>query len=453
MPGTDPVLKDEIVLLGAHFDSVAAGTGATDNATGSAAMMEALRILKTVGAKPRRTIRIALWGGEEQGLLGSRAYVREHFGDPATMALKPEHAKLSAYFNSDNGTGRVRGIWLQGNPAVEPIFRQWMEPLEDLGVFAIGPRSVTSTDHVVVRRRRPARVPVHGRSARVQLAHASLEHGHVRSRAARRHDPAGDGHRRVRLQRGDARREAAAEVGTAPVMKTLLKVMIALVAVAVLAVLFVRSARSTRAQPFTIARQHLAGWTLTLAPDADPLGSSLSITPKAELMPPLARDLFARMGESLHYPPPAMPVVLRSEFQRAIAGVLTPEALLDAAREAGLESATFQPRCMARRRISAPGVVRGVYFLLFDLPQFTQFREQVAQRLRAAGRDASLFDPAALSPVADCGRSRWKLQRLAAAARGSGRRLLCTGCRGVTPSSRRTRPKARGSFSPRRSSD
>jgi hypothetical protein len=182
-------------------------------------------------------------------------------------------------------------------------------------------------------------------------------------------------------------------------MKILLKVMIAGVAVAVLAVLFVRSARSTGAEPFTIARQHLAGWTLTLAPDDDPLGSSLSISPSAELMPPLARALFARMGESLHYPPPAMPVVLRSEFERAIAGVLPPEALLRLAREAGLESAMFQPRCMARRRISAPGVLRGVYFLLFDLPQFIEFREQVAQRLRAAGHDPSLFDPSALSPV------------------------------------------------------
>ena len=182
-------------------------------------------------------------------------------------------------------------------------------------------------------------------------------------------------------------------------MKTLLKVMLALAAMGVLAVLFVRSARSASAQPFTIARQHLAGWTLTLPTDADPLGSSLSITPKVELMRPLARDLFARMGESLHYPPPAMPVVLRSEFQRAMAGALTPEALLAAAREAGLESATFQPRCMARQRISAPGVVRGVYFVLFDLPQFTQFREQLAERLRAANREASLFDPAALSPV------------------------------------------------------
>jgi hypothetical protein len=182
-------------------------------------------------------------------------------------------------------------------------------------------------------------------------------------------------------------------------MKTLLKVTIALAAVAVLAVLFVRSARSTSSQPFTIARHYLSGWSLAVTPDADPFGSSLSITPNAEMMKPLARDLFARMGESLHYPPPVMPVVLRSEFERAMAGVLTPEALLDAAREAGLESATFQPRCMARQRISAPGIVRGIYFVLFDLPQFTQAREQIAQRLRAAGGDASLFDPAALSPV------------------------------------------------------
>jgi carboxypeptidase Q len=148
IPGADPVLKDEVVMIGAHFDSVAAATGATDNAAGSAAMMEAMRILKTVGAKPRRTIRIALWGGEEEGLLGSRAYVREHFGDPATMALKPEHAKLAAYFNSDNGTGRVRGIWLQSNLAAGPIFEQWIRPLRDLGVTALGPRSVSQTDHV-----------------------------------------------------------------------------------------------------------------------------------------------------------------------------------------------------------------------------------------------------------------------------------------------------------------
>lgn len=195
-------------------------------------------------------------------------------------------------------------------------------------------------------------------------------------------------------------------------MKILLKVALALLVVGVFAMLIVRSARSTRAEPFTIERQNLTGWALTLTSDADRLGSLLSITATVEFLPPLSRELFARMGESLHYPPAAMPVVLRSEFERAMAGALMPEALLAAAREAGLESAMLQPRCMARRRISEPGLVRGVYFLLFDLPLFTQFREQVAQRLRAAGRDASLFDPAALSPVViaadlDGSFSRW----------------------------------------------
>ncbi|MFP5353972.1 MAG: M20/M25/M40 family metallo-hydrolase [Gemmatimonadota bacterium] len=146
LPGTDPKLKDEIVLLGAHFDSWHAGTGATDNATGTAAMMEALRILKTLGVQPRRTIRIGLWGAEEQGLLGSRQYVKEHIADAAT--LKPEHAKHSAYFNIDNGTGRIRGVWLQQNFGVHPVFQQWIAPLKDLGVTTLGPRSVTSTDHV-----------------------------------------------------------------------------------------------------------------------------------------------------------------------------------------------------------------------------------------------------------------------------------------------------------------
>ena len=146
IPGTD--LKDEIVMIGAHFDSHHSGTGATDNAAGSAAMMEALRLLKVVGARPRRTIRIGLWGGEEEGLLGSRAYVKDHFADPTTMKLLPEHEKLAAYFNIDNGTGRIRGVWVQGNLAVQKIFTQWMEPLKDLGVTLIGPRSVSSTDHL-----------------------------------------------------------------------------------------------------------------------------------------------------------------------------------------------------------------------------------------------------------------------------------------------------------------
>ncbi len=147
IPGTDTALKDEYVLIGSHFDSWHSGTGATDNATGSAAMMEAMRILKAIGAKPRRTIRIALWGGEEQGLLGSNAYVREHLGDARTMALKPEHAKLVAYYNIDNGTGKIRGVWMQGNKAIEPVFRAFTAPMADLGVNILGPRSVASTDH------------------------------------------------------------------------------------------------------------------------------------------------------------------------------------------------------------------------------------------------------------------------------------------------------------------
>ena len=145
IPGTD--LAGEVVLLGAHFDSHSFATGATDNATGSTAMLEALRIIKTLGLKPRRTIRVALWGAEEQGLIGSRAYALAHFGDPQSMQLKPEHGKVSAYFNLDNGTGKIRGIWMQGNLAVRPIFEQWIAPLTDLGVTILGPRSVASTDH------------------------------------------------------------------------------------------------------------------------------------------------------------------------------------------------------------------------------------------------------------------------------------------------------------------
>ena len=118
--GTDKA--DEVVMLGAHFDSWHTGTGATDNAAGSAVMLEAMRILKVSGVKLRRTVRIGLWGGEEEGLLGSREYVKEHFGDPETMQLKPEHAKFSGYFNVDNGTGVIRGVYLQGNEAVAPIF-------------------------------------------------------------------------------------------------------------------------------------------------------------------------------------------------------------------------------------------------------------------------------------------------------------------------------------------
>lgn len=147
IPGSDPALKDEVVMIGAHFDSWHAGTGATDNGAGSAAMMEAMRILTAVGARPRRTIRIGLWGGEEEGELGSAAYVRAHLGDPRTMALKPDHSRFSAYYNIDNGTGKIRGIWMEGNQAVQPVFAAFTAPLKDLGVDILSPRGVTSTDH------------------------------------------------------------------------------------------------------------------------------------------------------------------------------------------------------------------------------------------------------------------------------------------------------------------
>ena len=143
IPGTD--LANEVVIMGAHLDTTAAGTGATDNATGSAAMLEAVRVIKALGLRPRRTIRVALWGGEEQGLLGSRAYVAEHYGTAASP--KPGHATVAAYYNLDNGTGKIRGIWGQGNLGAMLLFRQWIESVRDLGVEFVGPRSVGATDH------------------------------------------------------------------------------------------------------------------------------------------------------------------------------------------------------------------------------------------------------------------------------------------------------------------
>ena len=145
LPGTDK--KDEVVMLGAHFDSWHYATGATDDASGSAVMLEAIRILKALNLPLRRTVRLALWTGEEQGLLGSRAYVNNHFADRATMQLKPDHAKFQAYFNMDNGTGAFRGIYLQGNEAIGPIFRAWMEPFKDLGMSTITIRNTGGTDH------------------------------------------------------------------------------------------------------------------------------------------------------------------------------------------------------------------------------------------------------------------------------------------------------------------
>ena len=178
IPGTD--LKDEIVMLGGHMDSWHSGTGATDNAAGCAVVMEAVRIIQALGLKPRRTIRIALWSGEEQGLLGSRAYVAKHFGsmqNPATSAApatggvansgnglgngngaaapagptlikKVDYEKLSAYFNLDNGTGKIRGVYMQGNEGVRSIFRQWLAPFKDMGANTLSISNTGGTDHL-----------------------------------------------------------------------------------------------------------------------------------------------------------------------------------------------------------------------------------------------------------------------------------------------------------------
>lgn len=148
IPGTDPVLKDEIVMLGGHLDSWQGATGATDNAAGCSVMMEAIRIIKATGLQPKRTIRIALWSGEEQGLLGSRGYVKTHFANPADMVLKPEQSKVSAYYNLDNGTGKIRGVYLQGNKDAGPIFAKWLEPFNDMGAKTITINNTGGTDHL-----------------------------------------------------------------------------------------------------------------------------------------------------------------------------------------------------------------------------------------------------------------------------------------------------------------
>ena len=166
-PGTDPALKEQLVMLGGHMDSWHAGEGATDNGAGVAVAMEAVRLLKQLDAQPRRTVRIALWSGEEEGLLGSRGYVKNHFGSrpestnprdrdvpsfmrpPAgPLELKPEQKLVSVYFNLDNGTGKIRGVYLQGNSAAGPIFEKWMEPFHDLGMTTLTRRNTGGTDHL-----------------------------------------------------------------------------------------------------------------------------------------------------------------------------------------------------------------------------------------------------------------------------------------------------------------
>lgn len=146
--GTDPKIGDEVVMLGGHLDSWQGATGATDNAAGSAVMMEAMRILKTLNVQPKRTIRIALWNGEEQGIFGSRNYVAKTFADRSDMKLKPEHEKFDVYFNLDNGTGRIRGIYLQQNEAAGKLLGQWMKPFADLGATTLTVSNTGGTDHL-----------------------------------------------------------------------------------------------------------------------------------------------------------------------------------------------------------------------------------------------------------------------------------------------------------------
>ncbi len=139
---------DQVVMIGAHFDSWHTGTGATDNGAGSAVMIEVMRILKTLNLPMDRTVRIGLWSGEEQGLFGSKAYVKAHFGDPKTMELKPEQANLDAYLNLDNGSGKIRGVYLQGNDAARPIFEKMMGPFNDLGARTTSLKNTGGTDHL-----------------------------------------------------------------------------------------------------------------------------------------------------------------------------------------------------------------------------------------------------------------------------------------------------------------
>lgn len=148
IPGTDKLLKNEVVLLGAHIDSWHGGTGAADNASGCIVMMEALRILKNIGVTPRRTVRVALWGGEEEGFLGSRGYADKYLADRETKEHKPDFDKFAAYFNMDNGSGKYRGIFIQENDMVRPIFEEWMKPFADMGFATIANRNTGGTDHL-----------------------------------------------------------------------------------------------------------------------------------------------------------------------------------------------------------------------------------------------------------------------------------------------------------------
>ena len=218
IPGSDKAKADEIVMLGGHFDSWQSGTGATDNGAGSAVMLEAMRILKATGVKMRRTVRVGLWTGEEQGLLGSRAYMKQHFGDPnvedpATHLIKilPEQSKLDAYYNIDNGTGKIRGVYLQGNEMVAPIFQR---------LDGSVPRSWHDhSDHPqhwrhrspCLRQRRPPGLSVHPRPDGLRHTHSPLQHGRLRTHPGGRHEANGGDRRELRLPNRQPRRNVATQ--------------------------------------------------------------------------------------------------------------------------------------------------------------------------------------------------------------------------------------------------
>ena len=241
IPGTD--LKDELVMLGGHMDSWHSGTGATDNGAGVSVAMEAVRILQALNLKPRRTIRIALWSGEEEGLLGSRAFVKEHFGkspdqhvrrdrprrgngaapSPRTRSdssPKPEFDKFSAYFNLDNGTGKIRGVYMQGNEAVRPIFRKWLQPFREMGATTLTISNTGGTDHQSFDGiGLPGFQFIQDEIEYDTRTHHSNQDVFDRIQAddmkqAVRH------HGRVRLQRGHDRSKAAAQAGDDPRVET-----------------------------------------------------------------------------------------------------------------------------------------------------------------------------------------------------------------------------------------
>ncbi len=211
IPGTDNAVKDEIVMVGAHLDSWHTGTGATDNADGTATVMEAMRILKALNIRPRRTIRAALWAGEEQGLLGSKAYVAQHLAGDRNSAARD---KFSVYFNLDNGYPPISGFYMEGNDPARAIMSDWLKPVANIGAIMPGARAHRRHRSPLVPRGRCARLPGRAGVHRLRRADASHQHGHRRANRPRRAEAGGHGDGGGPLPGGDARRHVP-EAGAA----------------------------------------------------------------------------------------------------------------------------------------------------------------------------------------------------------------------------------------------